>query len=272
MPIVIPAASALPDLTLRVDDTGTAFGDAPTWTDYSADLATAGDGQPISITRGRQDGQGEPQPATCTFMLENTSGAYTPGNPAAAAGWDVGARVNVRLTVGATTYDRFDGYVDSIEPAYTGLDWSVVQVTATDVTARLAIGQPLQSLVVQEMLADSPVCLYTLADSDAAGDLSGHAHPPLIVTHSKYGSGTISFGSETDLPDGSPGVAFDSTAAGTAPAKALSVLRAQAVAGHPMMPLTDGTNFEFECWFSIGFKYADILSSSLLISMVTVAP
>lgn len=51
-----------PTIVLRMDLTGTAFGTAPTWTDYSTHLTTAGDGEPISITRGGQD-ESEMQPA-----------------------------------------------------------------------------------------------------------------------------------------------------------------------------------------------------------------
>lgn len=203
MPISLPAASATPEITLRVDDSGTPFGDTPTWSDYSSALETAGDGQPISITRGRQDGQGEPQPATCTFVLDNTSGAYTPGNAAAAAGWDVGARVNVRLAVGGTTYDRFDGYVDSVEPSYPGMDWSQVTVVASDVTARLAIGQPLKSMVEQEILLDNPIALWPMdepSDSHAAGDRMGTAST-LIAADSKYGGGTMEFGADGVTPE-----------------------------------------------------------------------
>jgi hypothetical protein len=192
---------SLPAVTLRIDATGTAFGAAPTWTDQTAALRTSGDGAPVQITWGRQDEQGEPQPRTCTFLLDNLTGAFTPGHASAAAGWDVGARVNVRLTVGASTYDRFDGYVDSIEPTWPGgvQSWSVVKVSCTDVTARLAIGQPLRSLAEQEILEDGPSAFWPLtepSDSSTAGDVSGNQVGSLTPAVSKYGPGTIDFGAD----------------------------------------------------------------------------
>lgn len=265
MPISLPAASSLPEVTLRVDDSGTPFGDAPTWSDYSAALETAGDGSPISITRGRQDGQSEPQPATCTFVLDNTSGAYTPGNVAAAAGWDVGAHVNVRETIGATVYDRFDGYVDSIEPSYPGMDWSQVTVIATDVTARLAIGQPLKTMVIEEMLADDPDWLYPLSEaagSSGAGDISQNGHPPLLVTASKLGPSTLEFGTEVvGFADEQTGVAFDGPSAGVGTSGALSALTVTHQAGDPML-IPDAGGFSWECWFV--YNEAPLISSVIM--------
>lgn len=209
----------LPVPTLRIDATGTAFGAAPTWTDRTTSLRTAGDGEPVAITWGRQDYESEPQPRTCSFLLDNQTGAFTPGHAAAAAGWDVGARVNVRLTVGASTYDRFDGYVDSIEPTWPGgvQSWSVVKVSCTDVTARLAIGQPLRTMLIEEMLTDGAAALYPL--DEAAGSVSAGSlvsGDPVGTFHdSKYGAGTATFGAETSLVEGATGLAFVSPDAST---------------------------------------------------------
>lgn len=166
-----------PDATLRIDASGTAFGDAPTFIDYTQYLmAKAG----ARITWGRQDELSEPPPATCTFELKNDTGAWTPGNALAPAGWDVGARVRVSVEHEAVSYDRFDGYVDSIEPTWVGgvHTWNVVKVSCTDITARLARSQPLKSLVVQEMLADDPAYLYPLSEptGSAAGDVTANGN------------------------------------------------------------------------------------------------
>lgn len=200
-PAAVPFSPGALPITLRIDATGTAFGAAPTWTDQTAALRTSGDGQPVTITWGRQDEQGEPQPRTCTFLLDNLTGAFTPGHASAASGWDVGARVNVRMTVGASTYDRFDGYVDSIEPTWPGgvQSWSVVKVSCTDVTARLAIGQPLRSLAEQEILEDGPSAFWPLTEpsnSVSAGDVSGRQVESLTPVASKYGAGTFELGAD----------------------------------------------------------------------------
>lgn len=163
-----------PTVVLRIDLAGTAFGGTPSWTTVaSADLLT-GSQYPIEITWGAQDEQSEPSPRTCSFYLENADGAWTPGNASADAQWDVGCRVNVRVTHNAVTYDRFDGYVDSIEPTWPGgkPSWSVVKVSCTDVSARLGIGQPLRSMPVEEILGLSATALYRLDDETDATALA----------------------------------------------------------------------------------------------------
>lgn len=196
-----------PDVTLRIDATGTAFGTTPTYTNYTSSLRAGG----VSITWGSSDEQSEPSPRTCSFELANANGAWTPGNAAAPAGWDIGAPVNVRVTVSAVVYDRFTGFVDSIEPTWPGgtQSWSVVKVTCTDVTARLALANPLRSMVVQEMLEDSPTYLYPLdepAGSTSAGDIGVNRNAAATPVLSAGGSGRgVTFGNEMNLPDPTTG-------------------------------------------------------------------
>ncbi len=198
------------DLTLRIDTTGTAFGTAPTYTTVTSDLMWLGG---IDLTWGRSDEQSEPSPRTCSFSLANPGGDWTPGSATAPAGWDVGSPVNVRVTVSAVVYDRFTGFVDSIEPTWVGgvHTWNVVRVTCTDVTARLARSNPLRSMVVQEMLADSPTYLYPLDEpsgSVSAGDISENQNAAATVRNSKYGPGVATFGTDVALSETTLGVEF----------------------------------------------------------------
>jgi hypothetical protein len=210
-----------------MDLTGTAFGSAPTWTDYSTHLSTAGDGQPISVSWGRQDSESEIPPSTCSFVLENTSGQWTPGNGAADPDWDVGVPVNIRVTHNAVTYDRFTGYVDSIEPAYPGQSWSKVVVTCSDITARLGRANGLRSLLQLEMLALSPIYFYPMteaAGSTSTADISGNSHNPAVrydVPGSPY---TLTFGQDMGLFDGGTGVGFGPVNTGNA-ASTVSICR-----------------------------------------------
>lgn len=211
-----------PTITVRMDTSGAAFGAAPTWTDYTTSVMDA-DG--VTITWGAQDEISEPTARTCSFLLKNDTGVFTPGNAGAPAGWDIGTRVNIRVTVSGTPYDRFDGYVDSIEPTWPNgvQSWNVVKVTCTDVTARLAVGHPLRSLIEQEMLADNPVYLFPLDEASgsvAAGDISGNRCRAAYRVDGKYGAGSVSFGTDLGLPDSATGVAFSSTdTPGTMPGK-----------------------------------------------------
>jgi hypothetical protein len=203
--------------TLRIDATGTAFGTAPTYTDRTSYLMT-GDQYPVDITFGRQDEQGEPQPSTCSFFLSNADGYWTPGAGVGPSGWDIGCPVNVRLTANAVTYDRFTGFVDSIEPTWPGgvQSWSVVKVTATDVGARLGIAKPLRSLLQYEMLADSPSYFYPLDEgpgATSAADISTNSRGAATRRDAPDGGRVLTFGRDVPTADPTTGENFGSTIA-----------------------------------------------------------
>lgn len=194
-----------PTVVLRIDLAGTAFGGTPSWTTVAdADLLT-GPSFPIDISWGAQDEQSEPSPRTCTFYLENADGAWTPGNASADAQWDIGCRVNVRVTYNAVTYDRFDGYVDSIEPTWPGgkPSWSVVRVSCTDVSARLGIGQPLRSMYEHECIADGASGYWPFDDESTRNFGSRVDGQPVAKrVNSKYGSASLEAGvSSPNMPD-----------------------------------------------------------------------
>jgi hypothetical protein len=251
-----------PTTVVRIDVSGTAFRGSPTWTDYTSSVMND---PGVTTTWGRQDEQGDPPPRTCTFLLKNDTGAFTPGSGTAPAGWKRGARVNVRVTVAATTYDRFDGYVDSIEATWPGgvQSWSVVKVTCTDITARLAAGVKLLSMVEQEMLADAPTYLYPLDESSSsvsAGDISGNSNRAAYRSDGKYGAGSVAFASDMGLADPTTGVAFSSTdTPGLQPGK-LSVLSISNNDGGPVAPSAGA--FTCECWVVLPDTRPDAASFS----------
>lgn len=228
-----------PDVTLRIDTTGTAFGVAPTYTDHTADLMA----NSLSTSWGRSDAQSEPSPRTCSFELKNDDGSWTPGNAAAPAGWDPGAPVNVQVTVNATDYDRFTGFVDEIEPGWPGgvQSWSVVRVSCSDLTSRLSVNAPLRSMVEQEMLEDDPLYLYPLSEaagSVSAGDISPNGNGPAVKVNSATGSQrSLTFGEDLLLPDPTTGARLGTNGASGKVALAL-----------PVMPPTAGA-------FSIGYVF-----------------
>lgn len=197
---------------LNIDTSGTAFGAAPTYTDRTAYLLT-GSSYPVDITFGRQDRDEEVVPSTMTFYLKNDTGFWTPGNAAAPAAWDIGCPVQLKLTVGGTDYTRFTGLVDSIEPTWPGgvQSWSVVKVTATDVSARLGLAKPLESFLVQEMLADAPLYLYKLDEetgATSAADSSGNSAAVATIVNAAAGAWPVEFGQTMPALDAMSGASF----------------------------------------------------------------
>ena len=229
-----------------MDLTGTAFGTAPTYTDYSSSLETGADGQPISVQWGRQDSESEIPPSTCSFVLDNTSGQWTPGNAAADVDWDVGVPVNARVLHDSVTYDRFTGFVDSIEPAYPGQSWSRVLVTCSDVTARLGRANPLRSLLLHEMLADSPTYLYPLAESvgaSAAADIVSSSNPTATVRNA------VTLGADLGLFDGGTGADLgDSWSTNSAYGTNAAVNGLSVAFGNTVGPFVPNAAFTVEAW------------------------
>lgn len=198
----------VPTVTVQADLSGTAMGGTFVPTDISTFVLTTGEGSPISITLGRQDQTSDVVPSTCSFVLINDDGRFTPDRSSSPYYPHVlpGVRVRVSVTVGGTTYNRFDGYVESWEqvwesPAGTS---GLVRVSCSDILARFGTPFPLVS---EEMLIDSPVALYPLTESvgsASAGSIAKTASAALVPVRSKNGGGDYSFGTGAGLT-GNPG-------------------------------------------------------------------
>lgn len=195
----------MPNFIVEMDLSGTDFGGSPMFTDVTKYVPTArGVGQPISISGGRSDGSGTVSPSQCSFVLDNmdlpgdlTGGRFTPGLSTSPYFPNIQPGVRVRVTTkpGATTYNRFDGYVNSFTAAFDGGSFNYVQVVATDALGRWG-RMPLRSYLAEEMLTDSPDYLYMLQESEGAtsfGDVTA-SQPPATVVASKYGAGEIAAG------------------------------------------------------------------------------
>jgi hypothetical protein len=250
--------ASLPVPTLRIDLAGTAFRGTPTWTDCTSDLLLGGSGQPARITWGAQDERSDPVASTLEFMLDNSAdtgklaGRWTPGHANADADWNVDCRVSFRLTRNATVYEEFDGYVESVEPTWPGgvQSWSVVKVTCVDVTARLGRQAPLNAMVIEEMLADSPTYLYPMTEpqgSTSAGDIvNPTVNPAAVLINSKYGALPVDFGHDTGMFDGLPGIGFAPNSLTSSAATALAIRYGNTVLG-ACIPDAAHT---VECWFT----------------------
>ncbi|MGZ4663726.1 MAG: LamG-like jellyroll fold domain-containing protein [Frankiaceae bacterium] len=232
-----------PVITLRGDLTGTAFGSAPTYTDYTSYLEVGSDGAPVDVTWGRQDNRADVPPAQASFLLNNTDGRFTVG----ASIVELGHVFNVRVTANGVTTDRFTGYVTSVEPTWPGgvQSWSIVRVTCVDVTAKLSTGVPLRSMVEQEMLADAPALLYPLSDNGPyAGNVGSSSAPALVEASGTSGAGSVTFSTTTALFAAPNGVAFDGPTPGLGTAGAGSILTADFISTVPT-----GSSFTVEFWW-----------------------
>jgi hypothetical protein len=114
---------------------------AGVWTDISTNV-----GQPVVIRVGRSDASSDVQPGTCTVVVDNVDGTFTPDNPLTGATSGVtyypnlveGKRLRVRVTKG-TTSTRFLGRITSIVPDFpTEPTQAKTTITAVDVLGDLA--------------------------------------------------------------------------------------------------------------------------------------
>lgn len=110
-----------------------------TWTDVTSWFA---DEAGMGGRYGRSDEFTEVAPATWGLTLRNSDGRFTPDNPTSPYYPYVveDVRLRVSVTVGGTTYVRFDGYVDSWSPLFPdgNPDNGVVAIEASDTLSRLA--------------------------------------------------------------------------------------------------------------------------------------
>lgn len=142
--------------------------------------------------RGRNDEDGEIEPASLTLTLTNNDSSFTLGSPAF-DGITTDKRIRVSETVGGVTYVRFTGYVQDWPVEWTSpmATTAECKVVAIDRQARFN-RRNLRSVVENEILLDSPVAYYTLGEpsaSTSAGDTSGNGNAPLTPVDALYGTG-----------------------------------------------------------------------------------
>lgn len=135
-----------------------------TWTDITAD-ARHDPGIPVTV--GRADNVSQAGAAVFSTTLNNAAGVYTPGGPS-----DIGVKQNtpvrerISLDGGATWKIRFQGYLDSANPA---TDQSAkvkgVAVTALGVLGRLGgLKKPLASALERAISGSAPSAWWPLED------------------------------------------------------------------------------------------------------------
>lgn len=184
-----------------------------TWADVSEYVSLA-PGSEISITRGRASEVDTTQPGTCSLLLDNTDGRFTPKSPASPCFPGVVPFVPIRVQVstdaGATWRDRFTGYVEAWPVSFVaGVALSVVRLTAVDLLG-LAGLTPLSCYAANQIRALDPVAYYPLSEDTAAtwaDDISGHHQPRLDKTQRGTG-GTFEFGNRDNLPTPMEGVGW----------------------------------------------------------------
>lgn len=109
-------------------DTATFGPDAGLWTDVSAYVTR------VETDRGRQRLLSAFERGSCTVKLDNLSGLFSPHNTSSAYYPYVRpeTRIRVRFVYGGTSYPVFHGFIDSIQPTWTGPTAAEVTIRATD--------------------------------------------------------------------------------------------------------------------------------------------
>ncbi|MFH8993252.1 hypothetical protein [Streptomyces sp. NPDC017940] len=160
-----------------------------TWVDITADVFTQ---SPITITRGRPDEGARTDASTCSFVLDNTSGRYSPRNPRSdlfgLLGRNTPVRVSVQPDPGGPRLVRFVGEVPAW-PVRWGTPHDVtVSVQAAGILRRLGQGAaPLHSPMRREFSHPSRtsiVAYWPLEDGGAATEFASAfpSAPPMRTT------------------------------------------------------------------------------------------
>jgi hypothetical protein len=113
---------------------------ASVWTDVTAYVSAE---SKVSVRAGRTTEFDDVGPSTCTLVLRNDDGRFTPDSAGSPYYPDVieGRRIRVTVTESAVDYPLFTGSILSWEPNYSSgmLNTGTVTVTANDALALLAL-------------------------------------------------------------------------------------------------------------------------------------
>lgn len=175
------------------------------WNDHTSRVYTR---DPIQISRGRGDEQGEPTPGSASLTFSNMNGdlydgRYNPRNPESSLYGKIGRNTPIRITNGSSV--RFVGEIASWKPrrAIKGDAWT--EVTAKGVLHRLSQGAtPLRSAAFREVVRftnSGVVAYWPLEDNRNAQSLAAGiagVDPMRIV------GGTPTLGSAQQFPGSAP--------------------------------------------------------------------
>ena len=176
------------------------FNPSPTWTDVS-DWIRLDKG--TQLQRGRQDNITAVQAGRLTLTADNSDGRFTVGR--SGSPWAPNVKIGRRIQVNipdetGTLHTRFDGLITELPAQWEGgpgiVNLAVIQ--ASDILAWLGRQPELLTWTQQEMLADSPVALWSLADTSnvtQAADQAGQGAAPLQVISQGDGTGAAAAGS-----------------------------------------------------------------------------
>lgn len=179
---------------------------APAWTDVTNWIRLD---KGIHLQRGRQDNISEIQQGRATTTGDNSDGRFTVGR--SSSPWYPGVKIGRRMQVNVpdetgTLHTRFDGLISELPTAWEGGPGivSLEEIQAQDILAWLSRQPELLSWTQQEMLADSPAALYSLADQSnatQATDQAGQGAVPLQVVSQGDGTGAAAAGSGVPLTE-----------------------------------------------------------------------
>ncbi|MFM1965714.1 MAG: hypothetical protein RL134_1439, partial [Actinomycetota bacterium] len=128
-------AGDVPDLTVEIAFTSTPFDTTPTWVDVTEWVL---DEPGVQIGGGKNDELDNASAGTCTFVLDNSTGRFSPFNASSPyVGYLIPRRqVRVTATWSAVDYVMFTGFLTGFPQDYTegGID-AIVPITAYDALA-----------------------------------------------------------------------------------------------------------------------------------------
>jgi hypothetical protein len=179
--------TGLPDgVTVEIEFT------ASVWTDVTTYVSAE---SKVGVRAGRTTEFDDVGPSTCTLVLRNDDGRFTPDSAGSPYYPDVieGRRIRVTVTESAVDYPLFTGSILSWEPNYAGgmLSNGTVTVTANDALATLAL-HTFDSRWVEETRALARTAATWADVYVLKGDASTAAWDNVgITTGGDYGTATI---------------------------------------------------------------------------------
>lgn len=238
MPVVLSGIPNAARQQIQVDFTHDPSSSSFTWVDITNRARAA------SYRRGRSYERGTVDVGGGQLKLRNDDGALDPTNAGSTYAPNVipYRRIQHNVTVLGVTYPVFTGLVERWPQEWSvGYGYSPVQVV--DFFAWLGAGK-LRSVVQQEILADAPAGYWPLSDpanSTSAGSLVGGA--AATVATSKWGAGSLTFGTSTTLTDSTTAVTVASPDSGSSPTLTARATYLTA----PTVPPA-GSGFAIELW------------------------